>query len=476
MFSALESTDFNLVVTEKANVLIKKDRMRFSEVYRTVGEYCKNNGIIISDIHTLLDKNKDKDFKYELYCEFAFKHATNLSNAIHGNVGEWAKMKTVVGHQEFAIEYDMRPLVELHNLNRPKNIDLHALIIPVKKDDLFYMSPEIEIIDIYHKLYSPNYAEEWEDLVSVEDELFKLINKRMTDGVFGGGKPSPQDKTDFQYLKYLVLSEFCSEFVKDYVVIGHWAVHVMDASKDAEAKMNSSVEKLQLITSTDIRKSLEDIKNFLGKYTNAKISSRRQDLHIPKDFRTTRYTVYISMPGRGGESKDRAFMDVFDCGTFELIPYVPVSLSATYADVRKEHKFQDRSRSPGRHKGRRNNSRSPGRHKGRRRGGKEFIIKIGNPFVLLRFLMIDLWIVRMIAEMGHFNNEMLKTKTKYIIYVVEKIKNPEFGLIDKVFGTDYVGVYKDYIISKKRNNMKGRMFYPYYPEREILNNKAYRVV
>ena len=448
MFSALESTDFNSEVVEKASILIKKDRLRFAGVYKTIEDYCKNNGVIISDLNMLLDENKERNFQYELYCEFAYKHAVHLTNAIHSNVGEWVKMKTIVGYQEFSIEYDMRPLVQIYNLNRPKNIDLYSLILPVKKKDLLYMSPEIEIINVYHQLYSPNYSEDWEDLLAYETNLFSAIKKRVEEGVFGGG--SPRDKTDIQHLKYLVLSEFCSEFIKDYVVIGHWAVHVMEASKKSVSIIEGSVEKLQLITSIDIKKSLADLKNFLKKHTNVRITSRKQDLHIPKDFRTNRYTVYINIAG-----KDKAFIDMFDCGTFELIPYVPVSLSVEYS--KKEYARTRRSRRE-------------------RRGGKEFIVKIGNPFVLLRFLMIDLWIVRMITEMGYFTNEMLKTKTKYIMHVVEKIKDNSFGLMDKVFGTDYVGVYKDYDIAKKRDNLKGRAFYPYYPEKEMLNNQAYREV
>jgi hypothetical protein len=284
-----------------------------------------------------------------------------------------------------------------------------------------------------------------------------------------GGKQSPQDKTDFQYLKYLVLSEFCCKFIKDYVVIGHWALHVIEASKDPNSKMSSSVEKLQVITSIYIKRSIEDVTNFLKKYTNSKISSRRQDLHIPKDFRTSRYTIYISVDG-----KDKAFMDIFDCGTFELVPYIPFSLKTTYAGVKKDSQFnRGRGRAHSRNRG---NNRDRSRSRSRSGGGDEFIIKVGNPYVLLRFLVIDLWIIRMIHEMGHLTNDMLKVKTKYIMFVIDKIKNPELGIHDKVFGSSYVGIYKDYDISKKVNNLKGKMFYPYYPERDIINNNTYKTI
>lgn len=466
MLSSLESTDFNSVILSKADKLIKKDRMRFEDVYRITEEYCKNNKIIVSDVNALLGNKSNKEFSYKLHCEYPYKHAVHLSNQLHSNVGEWVKMKTVVGHQEFLIEYDMRPIISIYGLDIQKNVDLHDIILPVKINDILYMSPEIEIIDVYHKLYSPESVEDWENLVQTEEKLFVTLKQRIKDGIFGGSqkenKRSPEEKTDIQYLKYLVLSGFCSEYVKDYVVIGHWASHVIDASKEEDYKMKSSVEKLQVITTTDIEKSIEDVTNFLSKYTNAKISSRKQDLHIPKDFRTKRYTIYIGIKGKKGEIVDKAFMDIFDCGTFELIPYVPISLKTKYGSLIKDVSQFNR-------RGYRN-------RKGRRGGddSKEFIIKVGNPFVLLRFLVIDLWIIRMIHEMGHLTNDMLKLKTKYIMYVVEKIKDPKFGLMDKAFDTNYVGNYKDYDISKKIENLKGRGYYPYYPERELLNNDQYK--
>lgn len=458
--------------------MIRTDRMRFSEVYRITEEYCRNNVVIISRVDKIVsesDEKKEFGDVYNLYCSFPYKHATNLSNLIHDGVGEWVKMRTIVGYQEFVIEYDMRPLINLYSIDAQKNVKLHALIMPMKIDNLFYMSPEIEIIDVYHKLYSPNESDNWADLLETETKLYDLLLRRMKSGVFGGAEnvsaPSPEDNTDLQYLKYLVLSEFCGEFIKDYVVVGHWALHVVEASKEDDYKMRSSVEKIQVVTSIDIEKAVEDIVQFLKKYTNAKIVSRVQDLHIPKDFRINRYTIYIGVPSKNNEIKEKAFMDIFNCGNFELIPYIPVSLNTRYGSMVKDVNYDENH----------NRRRLKKSSRWRRGGGEsydsdEFLVKIGNPFVLMRFLIIDLWIIRVIHGMGYLTTNMLRTKTKYIMHVVEKIKDPSLGLLEKMFGVDYVGVYKDYDISKKINNLKSKPFFPYYPEREMINRDQYKVV
>ena len=107
MLSSLGQTDFIDIVTEKAHDIIKKDRMRFSEVYRITEDYCKSNDIIISNVNVIIGDKNEKESQYNLYCEDTYKHALNISNLIHSKVGEWVKMSTIVSNQEFIIEYDI---------------------------------------------------------------------------------------------------------------------------------------------------------------------------------------------------------------------------------------------------------------------------------------------------------------------------------------------------------------------------------
>jgi hypothetical protein len=470
MFKCLESTDFVEVINEKANEMIQKDRDRFSEIYETVKDFCRVNKIIISDIGSILGNKSSSDYKFELYCDNPYKHAVHLTNQIHSHVGEWVKMSTIVSQQEFVINYDMRPLITVYGLYKPANVDLFSLILPIDENHLLFMSPEVEIIDIYHKLYSPDQASDWSDLVKTESSLFKLLKSRIDNGVFGGRQErssGPKDQTNLQYIKFLVLSEFCSEFIKNYVVVGYWALNVIAD----ENEIKSSREKLQMITSMNIKKSIEDIMSFLKRHVNAKVSYRKQNLHIPKDFRINRYTVYITLPG---SSKEKAFIDIFNCGNFELIPYIPITVTggAKGGYRKKKRNFSQKKNK---------NDKNPRNNKNNKQPStfaieKDFVVKVGNPYVLLRFFIIDLWIMRMIFEMKHFTSEILKLKTKQLMYAVDQIKSPDFPIGGEVFGLDYVGIYQNYNNSKKINNLKGKMFYPYYPERDMQKNNQYKII
>lgn len=465
MFNSLETTDFGDVVVEKASDFIKTDRMRFENLYKIITDYCASNSIMISNADALISDASGAEAAFtetlNVHCTFPYNHAIKIANLICG-IGEWVKMRTVVGYREFAVDYDSRTLANIFGLEIQKGVDPRSIILPVDIGNLTYLPPEVEILDVYHKLYSPSEVDCWAEAITVERDLYGLIMKRLESGVFGGDKMGsahpPKDTTDLQYLKYLFLREFCGTFVKDYVVIGHWAMHAVEASREEDYKMKSSIEKMQVITSIEVNRAIEDIIRFLSRYTNARIASRMQDLHIPKDFRISRHTIYIGVPDKNGNVKDKAFLDVFNCGNFELIPYVSLSLKTKYGSMIKDP--QEFNKYP----------KSRSRKNRRRRGGvesDEFIIKIGNPFVLLRFLFIDLWVIRIIHNMGHLTREILQTKVKYIMHVVQKIKDPSFGLMSKVFGLDYVGVYKDYDISKKADNLKSKMFFPYYPAKEL---------
>lgn len=456
MLSSLESTDFIKNIRKKAKSIIKKDRMRYEKVYETTEEYCKDNKIILSDINVLM-KSDDKSYSYELYCENAYKHAVHLANNIHNKVGQWVKLRTVVTHQEFIIEYDMRPIITIYGIETRRGIDTYNLLNPKKVGDLHYMPSSIELIEIYHKLYNPVHADDWEDLVEQEEVLFNDVIKKS-----GGGKERFDGRLlydDIQRLKYLVLTEFCGKFVKNYVVIGHWGFDIFTANSE-DKSIRGSPEKLQVITSMSIENSIEDITRFLSLYTNAKITHKKQDLHIPNDFRTMRYTVYLGVPGKDGKVTNRAFMDVFDCGTFELIPYVSLSV-----DTEKNEKFQAISKS-------KLTKSKFGRAEPTFKSG--IYVRIGNPFVLLRFLFIDMWIIKIIHAMGFINDDQLEQKIRGIKTVAKKIRNSK--LMEETFGLDHVGVHKDYNISKKQDNLKKKMHPPYYPEKNIIKENAYRII
>ena len=73
-------------------------------------------------------------------------------------------------------------LTMIFNVNKK----IMASIKPVNIGGINMYPSEFELIEIYHKLYSPNYASEWSKLKEWEQKLVKLMYSRKK--IMGGYK------------------------------------------------------------------------------------------------------------------------------------------------------------------------------------------------------------------------------------------------------------------------------------------------
>lgn len=192
------------------------------------------------------------------------------------------------------------------------------------------------------------------------------------------------------------------------ILIGSYAIDALRI--DAELS-----DRVQFITHQDISEVTDGISKILGK----SCKYIRFNVNLMTDFRLIKHTIYID-----GKSQI-PICDVFNSSSYELIP--------TWG----EHNIAYND------------------------------ILIGNPYVIQRFLYIDIWILKLIAGVSMSN---MNKKIQEIYQCVSAIRS----YISKVFKTDpknlfqidnYVGVYIDPIIAKK-NLIKdiGYRAKPYYPQ------------
>lgn len=433
MFKALETTQFMTILKENAIPVILKDRNTYNDVYQVVEEYCKeNHNLIISDIQKLLNKEDKLAFKvYEIYCENPYKHAITLTNQIYQKIGKWTQLTTVITHQEFEIYYDGRNVVKIYNLVKGKDIKLIDLVNPVLIYDINYISPEIELIDVYKRLYLPDKCNEWKALLDIESYLFDLVkirNESAGEIKLGGADienepPIRRDLSELENLKKIILEEYVYDLLNatenktnnQILLLGHWALNLIEyVSESSTGELKSHVEKLQII-SPNVENDIKNIQLILQKHTDLVITHREHILHLPKDFRVKRYTLYVS----SHSLKEVPFMDIFNSTEFELVPYNVVKV-----------------------------------------GNKQ--VKIANSYVLLRFIMIDLWMLKVIDKMGKIHKKPLAAKLKALYELIYKIKNPRSDVLKRVFGVDYIGTNIDFAAAKKMERLKYKVF-PYIP-------------
>lgn len=412
------------IIEEQALINIKKERSRFDNIWKVVHDYCKNNKLMVSNKYVLTDdennvSNTTKKI-YEIYTYNPFRHANNLTNKIYqaqikNSDAKYTRLKTIQEKEEFMIEYDFRQIVHFNKLQK-HNGEPYDIVKPVEINNILYLPSEIELIDIYHLLYDPSKYDDIQSSLKFEKILFDRVSKRKQKGILGAGC-CPGKRNILEAIKVGLIREWL-DTTSNVVLIGAWAKEWVKNGK----KANTNNEKIQLIGKNNPDELLAELQKYTKTFTNFDVSFKEQSLNIPKDFRTKRYTYYIHIPTERGIT-EKPFLDLFNCLEFELIPTEKI--------------------------------------KG---------VCVGNKWVILRFLFIDLWILRIIQGLKLLSNDILNKKINYIWDLILHYKKAKDGKYQ------YVGIHRDFNTDKKTSNMQGKRFYPYYPHVYMHQYNKYREI
>lgn len=471
-----------ITITKKAakHYIINKPESYTAQLDKTIYEYIKNNIVFISKSKKLIGNEEvDEELEpfevFELYCENPYKHAIMLTNKIHENVGKWVRMETKITHTEFIIQYAFRDIAKIYSLTGivgKKNINTEQYINPILIEKIRYLPPEIELIDIYHRLYLPNNAEEWIPLLELETKLYQMVKNRTIQNILSaekeggegkGGSAACNTTTCKQHRRIdiaLIRTVIFQHFIKsNFILIGGWAKAAIIYNKlikEDNLSISTNIfnvhEKLQIISSADIKTDIAALSAFLKRYTDFEISYHEHNMYIPKDFRIRRFTVRIHYPTTSG-IKEKPLMDIFNAASYELIPYKQINIPEISINTHT-HAPQNKTKHT-------SNFNS---------------FKIGNIYVLLRFAMIDLLIIKMIAHRGKITAVAAAQHLENIMNIISDIKQNKYEWIKTAFTTEYYGIDINYAIYKKLEDLKKEnMHRPYIPEL-ALKQKTYKII
>ena len=180
MFKSLLGTDFFKIVSDDANDgIIKNDRLSYKPIFdmiRTeiIEDSTKNNSlhndkIVFSDVNKIINTTNKSDIIDDvevesimtIYTTHARKMATTVSNIIHKIHGKFVQLRAIIPNEEYDVMVNMRNLIKLYRIDRYKEVKLSTLFNTICIKKLWYFPAEVELIDIYHKLYLPNFNEDW---------------------------------------------------------------------------------------------------------------------------------------------------------------------------------------------------------------------------------------------------------------------------------------------------------------------------
>lgn len=181
---------------------------------------------------------------------------------------------------------------------------------------------------------------------------------------------------------------------------------------------DTSTDKLQIIGD-----NLDNLHALLTHtFLNHTVSYQEQNIHIPKDHRIKKYTFYLTK-----DNKKYAVLDYYNNLEYELIPASKV-----------------------------NN------------------LLIAHPYVTLRFLFIELWILTIIRKLDSLSeNHFGKLSHNVILAIITLHKN-----LNKSANLPYefFGKYIDAVIAKKMDVIlsDNKLHVPYYPSQYFMINNKYK--
>jgi hypothetical protein len=450
---------------ERFNEGALEERLRYKPIYIAIEDYISQFAtdtqdlVIMGGTHSidlLLGKPLGRDdFIYNLFSENAFTHCNALTNLIADVVKNLFKdsddplywtvfMKTTMAYKKFDILVDQRVLVRWTVLkNMSEDSSLYKLIEPLnvksyfQKKTIFIMPPRFHLVETYRTLYSPNEFDNWQQALLDERRLFGYM-KRIMD-LQSAGKSIVVGADDAslgqrRQITALLLDEFVKNNPK-IILLGEHAINILT---------KSAVDTTILHIAIDHDLSLNDIKPTIDaicqQVVRDKLTFSTRDVQILSDFRLRRTSVKLGT---------KEIMYIYNPTSYDLIP---------------TNKIFDKHRN---------------------------IILIGNPFVLIRFMLIELWIVNWIKSIGKIDSAFAKSRINSIIGKILGLRSKlsadssKTSIDDKfvqpgpmqIFQTNnlsYLGQFESDDKAQKTKAQTQQRFSDYFPQEYMRKNGTYR--
>jgi hypothetical protein len=280
------------------------------QVYKVIEEYVKSNRLILSNAEAFLEDEVFNRREYVIYGTNIFNHANNLANKI-SKVNIYVKLYTNLKNEDFSILVNGGNLVSMFNIKK----GLMRIINPINHKGVLMYPPEFELINIYHKLYSPIYHKEWEKIEKIERGLVKTLYHR--EPIIGGHINENRNMYNSLVIEWLKKRG-------DYILIGFNAVNIL-------TKKEPNHGKIQIIAS-----SVDNIITGLGKmilkHTGYHMSHKVFNARINTEPRLQKTLVDITIH----ETKPRTIriLEIYNSAEYELVPYVVYdNINVGYPDV-----------------------------------------------------------------------------------------------------------------------------------------------
>lgn len=351
---------------EEADKYIQAERRQYLDVYKVIDKYIANEEILVGGqmgVNLLYGIDNSENYSYDLFTSNAFKHANELSNKLtKRSPGRIVRLVTVAPYKVYHIFVDTRMMVALNGVKVRSGTNYLRLVEPVEKPlrtrKVLVVSPEIQLLDIYRKLYLPNYAGEWEKLVNNETKMFSMVLSRKQKIKKEGGATPQREKIDGALMDYISQS--------NKLLIGDHACEILLGIK-------STANFIEVLSFAPLQDDIEEIKMLVKKITSEPVNASTRNLEVIGDYRLSRTTIKL------GHDRPKEILYIYNSTDYDLIPYnILESTSRT--------------------------------------------LWIANPFVILRFLLVNMWMIRRVRELGLIDEKFAAFRINGIFEVMIELR------------------------------------------------------
>jgi hypothetical protein len=442
--------------------------MRYSRVYEVTETYIAAHAKVVPEnvvmlggrigVQLVLGRGRSTDtymFQYELYTENPLKHANDLTNDIAKAMspgGAWKEgseefivfLKTFEGTGEpggfgkFGIYIDNRPIITIIGVSRGT-----VKVVRPNVVKSFDGKKEFAVIPAEIQLldiYRVLYTPGEVDNWEqyLSDENQLFQHLRERERVIHGDAEPAEPAGSRRDIENAIMQGFIANNPR-VVLLGEHALHLLD-----NAPIKTHV--IQVCATIDTNELIAALQKLPGV---PELTFSERSLDIMKDQRLRRITI------RTGEKE---VLYVYNAVQYDLLPFNTL------------------------------------------RAGKSYI-QVANPFVVLRFLLVEIWMVRVILAKGKIDENFAKARITSMLGKVLRLRkrmsegaasNKTITTIsDSYFGAtaeedgmkifqmsaeDYLGTYVSPVAHQKRTAGEKKRYPDYMPQRVHAETGSYRAL
>lgn len=311
---------------------------------------------------------------------------------------------------EYILQVPGRRLCILRALGEYRNLPLTKLIRPISVPlsvegtglsganvTLSLISPELILLDIYKRIYFVGFDDDESaaaaETVRLEQRLFDRLLGEYHSGKLGG-RETPLGTSSPEIVK--LRKRIIEALGADQMLVGQQAL-----------QPDGDLSFLQLVSQLPdhvIKARLEELTSawlaeHATKYKGLSSDVMRYYLSIPSDTRLRRFRVFIVVPGQGGAHSRIAVADVFNAANYDVIA----------------------------------------RH----------------PYSYLRFIMVDIWTIVLIRNLGEITPEVAERQLARLIALAKKAHGAITPL-DQLKPADFFGLYIEEGVAARRERKNVR--------------------